>query len=47
MYQIIRNLALASILSGLGELIDNKTKDWVKKNLIEDTIFLLKANYII
>jgi predicted nucleotidyltransferase component of viral defense system len=31
-----------SILNGLGDLLDNKTKDWVKKNLIKDTIFYLK-----
>lgn len=29
-------------LSGLGELIDEKTKEWVKKNLKRETIFLLK-----
>jgi len=34
-----------NILEGMGDLIDNKTKDWVKNNLIKDTIFLLKANY--
>lgn len=31
-----------SILSGLGELIDNKTKDWAKLNLVKDTIFYLR-----
>ena len=36
---------LKYILNGLGELVDNKTKDWIKNNLIKDTIFLLKANY--
>lgn len=36
---------LEYILNGLGELIDNKTKDWVKKNLVKDTIFLLKARF--
>ena len=35
----------SDILSGIGDLVDNKTKDWIKKNLIKDTIFLLKANY--
>lgn len=30
------------ILSGLGELLDNKQKEWVKSNLKSDTIFLLK-----
>ncbi|MFH1971521.1 MAG: nucleotidyl transferase AbiEii/AbiGii toxin family protein [Patescibacteria group bacterium] len=30
------------ILQGLGELLDNKQKAWVKENLIFDTIFQLK-----
>lgn len=37
----------SDILSGIGDLVDNKTKDWIKKNLIKDTIFLLKANYAV
>ncbi len=36
---------LEYILNGLGELIDTKTKDWAKKNLVKDTIFLLKARF--
>lgn len=36
---------LKHILDGMGELLDESTKDWVKKNLIKDTIFLLKARY--
>ena len=43
--KLLENWPLESILSGLGELVDNKTKDWIKANLIKDTIFLLKANY--
>lgn len=31
------------ILDNMGDLLDNKTKDWVRKNLIKDTIFLLKV----
>ncbi|MFW6174045.1 MAG: nucleotidyl transferase AbiEii/AbiGii toxin family protein [Elusimicrobiota bacterium] len=31
-----------NILLGLGELIDNKQKDWIRENLLEDTIFQLK-----
>lgn len=31
-----------SILAGMGELLDNKTKAWVKDKLLSDTIFLLK-----
>ena len=31
-----------SILSGLGELLDDRQKAWAKENLIKDTIFQLK-----
>jgi len=31
-----------SILDGMGELLNEKQKDWAKTNLISDTIFLLK-----
>lgn len=31
-----------NILSGIGELLDDQLKTWVKKNLKDDTIFLLK-----
>lgn len=31
-----------NILSGLGEVLDNKQKIWVKENLMEDVLFLLK-----
>lgn len=41
------NWPLGHILDGMGELLDNKMKDWVKANLIKDTIFLLKARYAI
>ena len=30
------------VLRGLGELLDNKQKAWVKENLIKDTIFYIK-----
>jgi predicted nucleotidyltransferase component of viral defense system len=30
------------ILSGVGELLDEKTKNWDKSNLKKDTLFLLK-----
>lgn len=30
------------ILQGIGELLDEKTKEWVKKNLKKDLLFLLK-----
>ena len=32
-----------SILSGIGELIDNKQKAWAKARLKEETLFLLKV----
>lgn len=34
-----------NILDNIGDLLDNKTKDWAKKNLVKDTIFLLKLNF--
>lgn len=43
--KLLENWPLKYILNGIGELVDNKTKDWVRKNLIKETIFLLKANY--
>ena len=30
------------ILAGMGELLDDKTKNWAKKNLKKDLLFLLK-----
>lgn len=42
---LLENWPLRYILNGMGELMDNKTKDWVKKSLIKDTIFLLRAKY--
>ena len=32
------------ILQGLGELLDAKQKDWVKRHLKEDALFLLRVN---
>ncbi len=32
-----------NILHGLGELVDGKQKDWVRKNLKNDLLFLIKA----
>lgn len=43
--KLLENNPPSDILSGIGDLVDNKTKDWIKNNLIKDTIFLLKANY--
>ncbi|MDO8610548.1 MAG: nucleotidyl transferase AbiEii/AbiGii toxin family protein [bacterium] len=42
---LIEKRTSSNILDGMGELLDNKMKDWVKKNLIKDTIFLLRARY--
>lgn len=42
---LLENWPLDSLLDGMGELLDNKTKDWVKKNLVKDTIFLLKLRF--
>ena len=43
--KLLENNPPTNILEGIGDLVDNKTKDWIKKNLIKDTIFLLKANF--
>jgi len=40
--EFVESLSTRSILSGLGELIDEKQKTWVKQNLKNDTAFLLK-----
>jgi predicted nucleotidyltransferase component of viral defense system len=41
---IIENVPDNQILQGLGELVDEKTKTWIKTQLRSETIFLLK-NY--
>jgi predicted nucleotidyltransferase component of viral defense system len=33
-----------TILQGLGELLDNKRKDWVKRHLLDELIFELKLH---
>jgi len=33
-----------SFMPGLGELVDNKTKYWIKNHLKEETLFLLQAS---
>ena len=38
----LEKLSNRNILSGIGELIDEKQKTWVKENLKKDTLFLLK-----
>ena len=40
--EFVENVSNRNILSGMGELIDEKQKDWVKSKLKKDTVFLLK-----
>jgi len=40
--QSIEKLPQRGILAGMGELLDEKTKNWVKLHLKEDLLFLLK-----
>jgi len=40
--QSIEKLPERGILAGMGELLDEKTKNWVKLHLKEDLLFLLK-----
>jgi len=38
----VENISNRSILFGIGELINEKQKIWIKSKLKQDTIFLLK-----
>jgi len=40
--QFIEKVSDKHILSGLGEILDEKQKQWVKSNLKKDVLFLLK-----
>lgn len=40
--KFVKNIPDRGILSGMGELIKEEQKDWVKSNLKQDTVFLLK-----
>jgi len=40
---LLEEMSDQNILSGMGELLDNKQKNWVKTKLRTETIFLLKA----
>lgn len=40
--ELLEKLTDQNILSGLGELLDEKQKVWIKSNLRVDTIFLLR-----
>lgn len=39
----VESLSDRNILSGMGELLDEKQKAWIKTNLRKDTIFLLQV----
>lgn len=39
---LLEKMSDKDILAGMGELLDEKTKTWVKQNLKKDTLFLLK-----
>ena len=41
--EFIESLSDRNILSGMGELLDEKQKAWAKTNLRKDTVFLLKV----
>jgi predicted nucleotidyltransferase component of viral defense system len=40
--KFVESMSDRGILAGIGELIDNKQKAWIKANLKKDTAFLLK-----
>lgn len=40
---LLERMSGQNILSGMGELLDNKQKDWVRTKLQPETVFLLKA----
>jgi len=41
--KVVESLSERNILSGMGELLDEKEKIWAKNHLKRDTIFLLKV----
>jgi hypothetical protein len=41
--EFMDSLSNRNILFGMGELLDEKQKAWVKTNLKKDTVFLLKV----
>ena len=42
--QIIERVSPESTMANMGELVDNKTKFWIKTHLKEEILFLLKIN---
>lgn len=41
----LSKLSSRNILSGIGELITTEQKIWIKQNLLEDTVFLLRSRW--
>ncbi|MBU4482191.1 hypothetical protein L6278_00670 [Candidatus Parcubacteria bacterium] len=41
--KIIEKINQQNILQGLGEVLSDKDKEWAKKNLKQETLFLLKS----
>lgn len=39
---LVKNVKPTELLAGLGELLDNKQKSWVKENLQEELLFQLR-----
>jgi hypothetical protein len=43
--EVIERIKDNEIMTGLGELVKEEEKDWIRKELREETIFMIK-NYI-
>jgi hypothetical protein len=41
--EFIESISDRNILSGMGELLDERQKVWAKTNLMKNTVFLLKV----
>ncbi|MDP1743685.1 MAG: nucleotidyl transferase AbiEii/AbiGii toxin family protein [Candidatus Amesbacteria bacterium] len=44
--KMIEKIDPDTFMPGLGELVDNKTKFWIKNHLKEEVLFLLKTNLL-
>jgi predicted nucleotidyltransferase component of viral defense system len=44
--RMIEKIDPDTFMPGLGELVDNKTKFWIKNHLKEEVLFLLKTNLL-
>ena len=40
---IVENIKSNEVMAGLGELVNEKEKDWIRNYLIKETVFLLKS----